>query len=684
MKNSYWKGIEEIKRNIPKKSTYTDKDLPKKKHNENNKDTHKNSNKSTKSSKNTKSTKSSKKSKSKSKPKSKAIKTEQPTHSKPTTTEKTNKSKQDKSELIIEKDSPNKLDTKGTERESLMSENEKNEEKTENMDVEKSFNNSPDKLDKLNEINTVVSNPGNTGSKSSNKKSKQSKTPKPAQNPKNSNSKEKTIQGNKNEKTEPEGTNLTKPTTISNINSFSQPIANNNQSKKDKSYLKNKPNEQNSDKNSSFVIKKEIAERDFLPCRESEQSEIYNHIKNGLKAEGGYPCLFISGMPGTGKTECVKNIISILKKERDSHYIKPFNILEINAMKIANSSAILKIFYSFLFKSDGKKDLIVNKCAGLIDDYFNGLGLDGGLELNDPSRPHIIVLIDEIDALLNGKQPELFNIMNWAFYSTSKLIVITISNVLDLPEQFVSKSNFNENHTKLMFQPYRHEQLLKILKHRLTNKGVNQNNQNNSTDKTNGITTNTNNSNNIIYSEDAIAFCCKKVANLNGDLRRIFQTLKQAEQIFYKSKPNPGDKINLITVLQAYKELFDSKTINLLKNLQICEKIVLLSVLYEVNSAGNGKANVLKIYNKQLYFIPKVNKNIKEVKSENEVLEPISFDSFQQIIYNLVRIGVLKFAEMNTFNFQEYSISPRFYTEEFMQAMTEDNIIGDIAKDFAE
>ena len=54
---------------------------------------------------------------------------------------------------------------------------------------------------------------------------------------------------------------------------------------------------------------------DFLPCREQEQEQIKNYIKEGLEINGNYNSLYIAGMPGTGKTVCVKRVIKILENE---------------------------------------------------------------------------------------------------------------------------------------------------------------------------------------------------------------------------------------------------------------------------------------------------------------------------------------------------------------------------------
>ena len=46
------------------------------------------------------------------------------------------------------------------------------------------------------------------------------------------------------------------------------------------------------------------------------------------------------------------------------------------------------------------------------------------VNLKDPSKSHILLIVDEIDFLINKNQNLLFNIFNWTTYENSKLIVI--------------------------------------------------------------------------------------------------------------------------------------------------------------------------------------------------------------------------------------------------------------------
>jgi origin recognition complex subunit 1 len=46
-----------------------------------------------------------------------------------------------------------------------------------------------------------------------------------------------------------------------------------------------------------------------------------------------------------------------------------------------------------------------------------------------------VVLIDELDALITPKQTLLYNLFDWPCHSSSKLLLISIANTMDLPER---------------------------------------------------------------------------------------------------------------------------------------------------------------------------------------------------------------------------------------------------------
>ena len=393
---------------------------------------------------------------------------------------------------------------------------------------------------------------------------------------------------------------------------------------------------------------------EYLPCRKEEQDTIYNYIKKGLQTNGNYNSLYIAGQPGTGKTASVKTIINILESELNDarkknknlnkNGIIPFKKLFISGMEYPNISNVFKIIYNFIFAK--KKSFTINKYIQLLDNFFSERKkYNSSSDLNDPSNSHIVLIIDEIDILINYTQNLLYNIFNWTTYEYSKLIVISISNTLDLPNRLFPKIKSRMGNNKIMFKPYNKEELRIIIKDR-------------------GIDLQ-------LFSEDALRLSCVKVAAINGDLRRIFQILARARQINelreYKKKDKNSSLVSKYDIMDAWNELFNSKISKVIKSLQINEKIIIASLLSKTKDNNINKIKVGDLYDKIETFLKKYNE-----KNDSCFNLSISWEEFKNSIYNLMRIKLLSFYDMAKNNFLENFVVIKFYTDEFIFALEED------------
>lgn len=306
-------------------------------------------------------------------------------------------------------------------------------------------------------------------------------------------------------------------------------------------------------------------------------------------------------------------------------------------MKFTNPSNVFKVIYNFIFNDKNNK--LIKTYIQLLDSFFiNRDNFDSKPELNDPSNSHIILIIDEVDCLINQKQTLLYNIFNWTTYSKSKLIVISISNTLDLPQRLIPKVQSRIGTNKIMFKAYLKEDLYKIISTKIED--IN------------------------LFSEDALKISSMKVAAVNGDLRRLLQICKKAKEIFYIER-RYNSKINKITkghIIKACNELFDSKLVKVISSLKNTEKIILMTILAKTNE---GKIKISDIFDKKDIFIHKYNEKNIAFKDYIEM----NWDDFQMIIYNLVKLKIINFEGNFNHNFIENSISIRFYVDEFNMAI---------------
>ena len=392
---------------------------------------------------------------------------------------------------------------------------------------------------------------------------------------------------------------------------------------------------------------------EYLPCRKTEQDQIYDYIKKGLQTNGNYSSLYIAGMPGTGKTASVKTIVNILESELKEainkkngkaigqNGINPFRKLFLSGIEYPNISNVFKVIYQFIFDKEKGQLNIRNYIQKLNDFFSNRKKYNKDKSLKDQTNSHILLIIDEIDFLINSSQNLLYNIFNWTTYDYSKLIVISISNTLDLQNRLFPKIKSRMGNNLLMFKPYNKDELRIIIEDR-------------------GIDLN-------LFSEDAIRLSCVKVAAINGDLRRIFQILKKAKEINAKENFRKKNKelVSKFDILNAWNELYSSQIAKVIRSLHIFEKIIIATILSKFKDNNNNKINLGDLYDKKDLFLKKYNEFFdKEFE--------ITWEEYKKIIYNLMRIKLVNYSDIQKSNFIENNIAIKFYVDEFTMSCDDD------------
>lgn len=76
-----------------------------------------------------------------------------------------------------------------------------------------------------------------------------------------------------------------------------------------------------------------------LPCREEQFADIYYFLESKLEEKTG-GCMYISGVPGTGKTATVRDV---LRHINDGDY--NYQMIEINGMKLSDPKQLYSLIY---------------------------------------------------------------------------------------------------------------------------------------------------------------------------------------------------------------------------------------------------------------------------------------------------------------------------------------------------
>lgn len=266
-----------------------------------------------------------------------------------------------------------------------------------------------------------------------------------------------------------------------------------------------------------------------LPCRDEERAQIDAFLRNTLREGGTGNAMYISGMPGTGKTATVREVVSKLAQEYHRSQeggpaaaaradLRPFRFVEVNGMKLPHPHAV----YTELWEAISGVVLTPKAAAVELELFF-------GREEAD--RTCTVLLVDELDFMVTAKQTVLYNLFEWPTRPASRLTVVGIANTMDLPERLLPRVSSRLGGSRIVFRPYAREQVREILMARL--RGLE------------------------LFEGDALEMAARKVASVSGDMRRALQICRRAVEICHArpADDKTAPRVGIPDIQRASREL---------------------------------------------------------------------------------------------------------------------------------
>ncbi|KAJ7170168.1 P-loop containing nucleoside triphosphate hydrolase protein [Mycena filopes] len=292
---------------------------------------------------------------------------------------------------------------------------------------------------------------------------------------------------------------------------------------------------------------------DALPCREEEFDKVLGAVADLLE-EGSGGCVYISGVPGTGKTATVHAVVRELKRMAECNETNPFTYVEINGLRIPEPSRCA------VSGHDGSKTFSAKESLKALTTHFSGGGSRG------PAAHACVVLMDELDQLMTAKQDVVYNFFNWPTLAGSKLVVLAVANTMDLPERAMTgRVRSRLGMTRINFQPYSWTQLQSIVEARIASAKEGQ------PKDAPGV-----------IGEDAIKFAAKKVSSVSGDARRVLDICRRAVELVHEERRVAAIK----DVNEVQKLMQNSPTAAYLRECSFHERMILVSLIKCIKREG--------------------------------------------------------------------------------------------------
>lgn len=380
---------------------------------------------------------------------------------------------------------------------------------------------------------------------------------------------------------------------------------------------------------------------EYLVGRETEAQQLRSFLELSISTNS-CNSLYISGPPGTGKTAQTNLTLDWLcrdklaysdklansdKKVDGTHHIagRSVKVIRLNCMTVNKPENVFHELYTAIKGSNGNK-------KQQFDDFYTLLASKGDAD-------SIVVFLDEMDYLITKDQQVLFQLFHCASQMKSsvlktKLIVVGISNALDLTDKFLPRLRSNGfNPQTLQFLPYTSEQIRMVVTCKLAS--LTDLEKENSQP---GAAVS-------LMHPSAVQMCCRKCASVTGDLRKAFdicyksielveqQARKQAN--FADLTLETAPKVLLSHVARVCSLSFGDTSQQKISALNLLQKAVLCCLF---DNEKNSAAKTTSVTVNELYeFYSKVSvaasENLLGRLKKGEFLEIISgLDSMSAII----------------------------------------------------
>ncbi|UZJ55363.1 hypothetical protein CBS101457_004683 [Exobasidium rhododendri] len=331
-----------------------------------------------------------------------------------------------------------------------------------------------------------------------------------------------------------------------------------------------------------------------LPCREDQFEEVLACLEDAVQ-DGIGGCVYVSGVPGVGKTATIREAIRSLKFRAKTGLTSPFKFVEINGMKLNDAQDAYSLLWQTLSGARCSNKLALRQLSR----HFTAASQRRAGEDESETTTTTVVLMDELDQLVTTRQEVMYNMFNWPNTKNSRLIVIAVANTMDLPERILNpKVASRLGMTRIIFKPYNDKQLVEIVHSRLGMGAFKSNGRRSPVEEAlvKGC--------DDIFEEDAIIYISKRVSNVSGDARRMLDVCRRAidsvemqqhDQAKQQKDALPMRKVKISDVMKIIDAIVKSGKVSHLIKLPLQAKVTLLSILACSRRSGVAEVDLAAI-----------------------------------------------------------------------------------------
>lgn len=362
--------------------------------------------------------------------------------------------------------------------------------------------------------------------------------------------------------------------------------------------------------------------------RQAERETIAKFIAPLVKKKRGHGALYLSGVPGTGKSALLAETLDKIAR------IEPHvHLASINCMIVDKPEIIYSRIYNALVEDNSRRTVAGTQYTRSLENekQTDSSSIQKMIQrldvlFQDEKACHIVVL-DELDHVMTKDQEVLFRIFQWAFMDTSNLILIGIANALDLTDRFLPRLRANSLTPQVLpFSPYTASEIQTVLENKLRDL----------TGQSDGDLP--------LMQPSAISLIAKKVAAYTGDIRKAMDICRRAIEMVeedYRRKSGSAQqltfinapRVSVVQVSRICSTAFGGSTVTRIRQLNLQQKAVLCVLVKAEREFAAANLTITRLYESYV-----------KISQREKLLQKLSAHEFFEVVSVLEAAGVVSIA----------------------------------------